>query len=209
MLLAVCLDILRISICKSLRSCLETLSVFQVGFPNAGKSSLLQAISRARPKVASYPFTTLHAYVGIVDYEDYKRIAVADIPGIIPDAHKNRGLGIEFLRHIERCVCLMYVIDASQPEPWRQLEHLRYELDLYKPGLADRPCAIVANKIDLLEAQENLTEFQSKVSLPIIPISAMKGSNVTQLLLHIRKLYDDHHADSERQVEEERKSAIN
>ncbi|XP_055327278.1 mitochondrial ribosome-associated GTPase 2-like [Paramacrobiotus metropolitanus] len=166
-----------------------------VGFPNAGKSTLLSALSRARPKVASYPFTTLHAHVGIIEYEDRTSLAIADLPGIIPDAHKNRGLGLEFLRHIERCVCLMYVIDLSQPEPWLQLEHLRYELDMYSPGLADRPCAIVGNKIDLPEAQANLSELQSRVDLPVFPISAKKGINVTSLLIHFRKLYDEHHKD--------------
>ncbi|GAU94913.1 hypothetical protein RvY_06612 [Ramazzottius varieornatus] len=174
-----------------------------VGFPNAGKSSLLRSISRARPKVASYPFTTLQPYVGILEYEDYEQIAVADIPGIIPDAHKNRGLGIEFLRHIERCICLLYVIDLSQPEPWLQLEHLRYELDQYMPGLVERPCAVVGNKIDLEEARKNLPLFINEVekyclesgtnALPVFPVSAMKGSQLTALLMHIRELYDFYH----------------
>ncbi|OQV19781.1 Mitochondrial ribosome-associated GTPase 2, partial [Hypsibius exemplaris] len=158
----------------------------------AGKSSLLRAISRARPKVASYPFTTLQPYVGYVEYEDYVQIAVADIPGLVPDAHKNRGLGVDFLRHIERCVCLLYVIDLSKPEPWLQLEHLRYELDMYRPGLADRPCAIVGNKIDLPEAVANLPAFEAEVKMPVFPVSAMKGMNITALLMHIRKLYDEH-----------------
>lgn len=186
-----------------------TYHFLQVGFPNAGKSSLLCAVSRARPKVASYPFTTLHPFVGIVEYEDFKHIAIADIPGIIPDAHKNRGLGIEFLRHVERCVCLMYVIDLSQPEPWLQLEHLRYELDMYKPGLADRPCAIVGNKIDLPEAQENLPKLQARVELPVIAISAMKGTNITALLLYIRKLYDDHYEERQREIAAEKEAIDN
>ena len=142
--------------------------------------------------MASYPFTTLQPYVGLVEYEDYVQIAVADIPGLVPDAHKNRGLGVDFLRHIERCVCLLYVIDLSQPEPWRQLEHLRYELDMYRPGLADRPCAIVANKTDLPTAVANLSAFREEVdNLPVFAVSAMKGSNLTALLLHIRQLYDE------------------
>ena len=118
-------------------------------------------------------------------------------------AHKNRGLGIDFLRHIERCICLLYVIDLSQPEPWLQLEHLRYELDQYKPGLAERPCAVVGNKIDLEEARVNLPFFMERLQeycieaetkmLPVFPVSAMKGSQLTALLMHIRELYDTYH----------------
>ena len=84
------------------------------------------------------------------------------------------------------------MIDLSQPEPWLQLEHLRYELDMYRPGLADRPCAIVGNKIDLPAAQANLPLFEAEVKMPVFTVSAMKGMNLTALLLHIRKLYDEH-----------------
>ncbi|XP_077404303.1 mitochondrial ribosome-associated GTPase 2 [Vanacampus margaritifer] len=161
-----------------------------VGFPNAGKSSLLRAISNARPAVAAYPFTTLNPHVGIVDYRDHEQVAVADIPGIIQGAHLNRGLGISFLRHIERCRFLLFVVDASSPQPWTQLQHLRYELDQYEPGLSQRPHAIVANKMDLREARENLETLKSHVTQRIIPVSALTGHNTEELILHLRELYD-------------------
>lgn len=161
-----------------------------VGFPNAGKSSLLRAISNARPAVAAYPFTTLNPHVGIVTYRDHEQVAVADIPGIIRGAHLNRGLGMAFLRHIERCPFLLYVLDLSTPEPWTQLQHLRYELDQYESGLSRRPQAIVANKMDLPEAREKLETLRSRVSQRVIPVSALTGQNTEELILHLRELYD-------------------
>ncbi|KAK2851635.1 hypothetical protein Q5P01_007911 [Channa striata] len=161
-----------------------------VGFPNSGKSSLLRAISNARPAVAAYPFTTLNPHVGIVKYRDHEQVAVADIPGIIRGAHLNRGLGISFLRHIERCRFLLFVLDLSTPEPWTQLQHLQYELDQYEPGLSQRPQAIVANKMDLPEARENLQTLRSHITQRVIPVSALTGQNTEELILHLRELYD-------------------
>ncbi|XP_030589833.1 mitochondrial ribosome-associated GTPase 2 [Archocentrus centrarchus] len=161
-----------------------------VGFPNAGKSSLLRAITNARPAVAAYPFTTLNPHVGIVKYRDHEQVAVADIPGIIRGAHLNRGLGISFLRHIERCRFLLFVLDLSAPEPWTQLQHLRYELDQYELGLSQRPQAIIANKMDLPEAQEKLETLKSHISQRVIPVSALTGQNTEELILYLRELYD-------------------
>lgn len=161
-----------------------------VGFPNAGKSSLLRAISNARPAVAAYPFTTLNPHVGIVQYRDHEQVAVADIPGIIRGAHLNRGLGISFLRHIERCRFLLFVLDLSTPEPWTQLQHLQFELDQYEPGLSQRPQAIVANKMDLPEAPEKLKTLKSLITQRVIPVSALTGQNTEELILHLRELYD-------------------
>ncbi|XP_034028689.1 mitochondrial ribosome-associated GTPase 2 [Thalassophryne amazonica] len=161
-----------------------------VGFPNAGKSSLLRAISNARPAVAAYPFTTLNPHVGVINYRDHEQIAVADIPGIIQGAHLNRGLGIAFLRHIERCRFLLFVLDLATPEPWTQLQQLRFELDQYEPGLSQRPQAIIANKIDLPEARENLETLKSHVSERVVPVSALTGHNTEELILHLRALYD-------------------
>lgn len=163
-----------------------------VGFPNAGKSTLLRAISRARPKIAAYPFTTLNPHVGIVPYDDHVQLAVADLPGLIPGAHENRGLGISFLRHIERCSGILYVIDLSSPSPLDQLECLKYELEKYKMGLSKRPHAIVANKCDLGEdTEEKLEILKQNVEISVFPISAKFGTNVLSLLKYIRKLYDE------------------
>ncbi|KAM4609638.1 mitochondrial ribosome-associated GTPase 2 [Polymixia lowei] len=161
-----------------------------VGFPNAGKSSLLRAISNAKPAVAAYPFTTLNPHVGIVKYRDHEQVAVADIPGIIRGAHLNRGLGISFLRHIERCRFLLFVLDMSATEPWTQLQHLRYELEQYESGLSHRPHAIIANKMDLPEARGKLETLKSHVTQRVIPVSALTGQNTEELILHLRELYD-------------------
>ncbi|XP_051516411.1 mitochondrial ribosome-associated GTPase 2 isoform X1 [Myxocyprinus asiaticus] len=163
-----------------------------VGFPNAGKSSLLRAISNARPVVAAYPFTTLNPHVGIVKYRDHEQVAVADIPGLIPGAHLNRGLGISFLRHIERCRVLLYVLDMSLPNPCEQLQQLSFELEQYKPHLSCRPHAIVANKMDLPNTWKNLKALRSHVHQRVIPISALTGDNTEELILHLRQLYDSH-----------------
>ncbi|OAD58005.1 GTP-binding protein 5 [Eufriesea mexicana] len=120
-----------------------------IGFPNAGKSTLLRAISRAKPKVAAYPFTTLKPHLGMVLYDDYEQIAVADLPGIIPDSHKNKGLGIQFLKHIERCKILLFIIDVTSNEPWEDFETLRYEITEFNIQLNKKSPLIVANKIDL------------------------------------------------------------
>ncbi|XP_022250894.1 mitochondrial ribosome-associated GTPase 2-like isoform X2 [Limulus polyphemus] len=166
-----------------------------VGFPNAGKSSLLRAISRARPKVASYPFTTLSPHVGIVHYDDYEQVAVADLPGLISGAHQNRGLGLFFLRHIERCVFLLYVVDLSRPSPLDQVFSLKFELEQYQTGLSNRPHAIIANKVDLPESASNLKELEQGANMPVFPISAKLGTNIGSVLRHIRELYDQHNKD--------------
>jgi len=134
-----------------------------VGYPNAGKSTLLTAMSDARPKVAPYPFTTLNPVVGVVEYPDYKRLTLADIPGLIDGAHKNVGLGHAFLRHIERTSVLIYVLDTAGIDgrkPWDDLAGLERELELYQPGLSKRPALIVANKMDMPGAQENFEELK-------------------------------------------------
>lgn len=161
-----------------------------VGFPNAGKSSLLRAISNAKPAVASYPFTTLNPHVGIVHYAGHQQIAVADIPGIIRGAHQNRGLGLGFLRHIERCPFLLLVVDLSQPKPWTQVEDLRHELEKYEEGLSERPHVIVANKIDLPQARAHLPQLQAHLGQEVIALSALTGENLEQLLWHLKDLYD-------------------
>ncbi|KFP93519.1 Mitochondrial ribosome-associated GTPase 2, partial [Haliaeetus albicilla] len=161
-----------------------------VGFPNAGKSSLLRAISRAKPAAAAYPFTTLNPHVGIVHYQDYEQVAVADIPGLIKGAHQNRGLGMAFLRHIERCRFLLYVVDLSVSQPWIQLQDLKYELEQYKKGLSERPCVVIGNKIDLAQSRINLPLLKEQIDDRVIALSALTGDNLEELFLHLRELYD-------------------
>lgn len=167
-----------------------------VGFPNAGKSTLLSAVSRAKPKVASYPFTTLKPSVGIIHYDDGEQLAIADMPGLIEEAHLNRGLGIGFLRHIERCVCLFYVVDISASEPYQQFKVLVNELTQYKDNLATRPTAVIVNKMDVEGAEEKLADFTRQLQqdslshLRVIAISAKYGQNLSELLIHFRELYD-------------------
>lgn len=137
-----------------------------VGYPNAGKSTLLTAISHARPKVAAYPFTTLHPQIGIVEYRDFYRLTVCDVPGLIAGAHRNVGLGHEFLRHIERCKILVLLLDMAGTDgraPWDDYQSLLEELELYDPGLLERPRLVVANKMDEPAAEENLKKFKRRV----------------------------------------------
>ena len=153
-----------------------------VGYPNAGKSTLLRTISAARPKVAAYPFTTLHPIVGVVEFPGYRRATVADIPGLIEGAHRGLGLGHEFLRHITRCRVLVFVVDVAGSEgrnPVEDLQNLRWEIDLYDPSLSSRGWFVVANKMDLPAAKENLTALQKRFpKLQILPISAAKGEGI-------------------------------
>ncbi|KAI9307240.1 P-loop containing nucleoside triphosphate hydrolase protein [Cunninghamella echinulata] len=166
-----------------------------VGLPNAGKSTLLGSISNAHPKQASYAFTTLHPFIGTVDYADQYQLSVADIPGLIRGAHKNVGLGHSFLRHVERAKLLVYVIDISTETPWDDLETLQYELEAYRPGLTKRQSLIVANKADkVASAKENLDILQEKIkhqNMPIIPISARYEKNIIKLTSILRKKVEE------------------
>lgn len=156
-----------------------------VGYPNAGKSTLLRKISAARPKVAAYPFTTLHPIVGIIEFPGYRRAIVADIPGLIEGAHRGLGLGHEFLRHITRCRVLVFVVDIAGSEgrnPVEDLQNLRREMDLYDPSLSSRSWFIVANKMDLPGAKENLKALQDRFpKQQILPASAAKGEGIDEL----------------------------
>ena len=156
-----------------------------VGYPNAGKSTLLGKISAAHPKVAPYPFTTLHPIVGVVDFPGFRRLSVADIPGLIEGAHLNIGLGHEFLRHIVSCKLLIHVVDIAGSEgrnPIEDIASIRKELKLYDPLLADRPWIVVANKMDLPSAEENLKAFKRRFrKVKVIPISAEKGEGIDKL----------------------------
>ena len=156
-----------------------------IGYPNAGKSTLLRKISAARPKVAAYPFTTLHPIVGVIEFQGYRRATIADIPGLIEGAHRGLGLGHEFLRHITRCGVLVFVIDIAGSEgrnPIEDLQNLRREIELYDPMLSDRLWLVAANKMDLPNANENLDALRQRFpKISIVPISAAKGEGMDVL----------------------------
>jgi len=156
-----------------------------VGYPNAGKSTLLRKISAARPKVAAYPFTTLHPIVGVMELPGYRRAAIADIPGLIEGAHRGLGLGHEFLRHITRCRILIFVVDVAGSEgrnPIEDLQNLRREIGLHDPALSSRPWLVVANKMDLPGAETNLRALRERFSkIKIIPTSAANGQGIAEL----------------------------
>jgi GTP-binding protein len=163
-----------------------------VGYPNAGKSTLLGRISSAHPKVAAYPFTTLHPIIGVVELAGFDRATVADIPGLIEGAHKNIGLGHEFLRHIVRCKLLLFVLDMAGSEGRNPIEDfgtLRTELKLYDPSLATRPSLIIANKMDLEGAAENLKAFKRRFrKREVIPIAAGNENGIELLKTRLHEL---------------------
>ena len=166
-----------------------------VGYPNAGKSTLLTAISKARPKVAPYPFTTLHPQIGIVEYEDWKRLTVCDVPGLIEGAHMNVGLGHEFLRHIQRCKVLVLLLDMAGMDaraPWDDYKQLLRELELYDPALIEKPRLVVANKMDEAIAEKNLKEFKKKIKkTSVLPISAAFDEGVEKFKKTIRDAVEE------------------
>ncbi|HEX8489706.1 MAG TPA: GTPase ObgE [Chthoniobacterales bacterium] len=162
-----------------------------VGYPNAGKSTLLGKISAAHPKVAPYPFTTLHPVVGVIDFDGYRRASIADIPGLIEGAHRNVGLGHDFLRHITRCRLLLFVLDIAGSEgrhPIEDLQSLRREIDLYDPRLSQRPWHIIANKMDLPGAEENLRALEQRFpGIELVPISAAEADGLVELKDHLKR----------------------
>lgn len=153
-----------------------------VGFPNAGKSTLLASLSAARPKIANYPFTTLEPNLGIVAYRDDRSFVMADIPGIIEGAHEGKGLGLRFLRHIERNSILLFLLPADSPDPSREYQTLLNELELYNPELLDKQRLIAISKSDLLDAEAR-EELQASLTIeaPYLFISALTGEGLIAL----------------------------
>jgi GTP-binding protein len=162
-----------------------------LGFPNAGKSSLLTVLSSATPKIASYPFTTLNPIVGTVQYDDFAKIAMADVPGIIEGAAKGVGLGLAFLKHLERSRVLVYVIDmqgTDNREPWEDYRILKKEIDEYSVELSSRPFIVVANKMDGDSAEENLKRFISETGVDPIAISCQSLEGIDVFKAKLRKI---------------------
>ncbi|HAM70866.1 MAG TPA: GTPase ObgE [Verrucomicrobiales bacterium] len=167
-----------------------------VGYPNAGKSTLLTAISHARPKIAAYPFTTLTPQIGIVEYtKDYRRLAVCDVPGLIEGAHNNVGLGHAFLRHIQRCKVLVLLLDMAGTDnrkPWDDYRQLLSELELYDPALIRKPIYVVANKMDEPAAEGFLKQFKRKVpKTPVLPIAAGFDMGIDKFKALIREAVEE------------------
>ncbi|TMC79951.1 MAG: GTPase ObgE [Chloroflexi bacterium] len=155
-----------------------------VGPPNAGKSSLLRALTAAHPKVGAYPFTTLDPELGVAEAEG-GRIVIADIPGLIEGAAHGAGLGLRFLRHVERTRALVFVLDGSSPEPWNDLETVRHELARFSPDLVKRPYVVAVNKVDL----EPVRKLRAKTRKPdVYFVSALTGKGLTELMEAVVKV---------------------
>jgi len=170
-----------------------------IGLPNVGKSTLISRISAARPKIADYPFTTLIPNLGVVRYGEGETFVVADIPGLIEGAHEGHGLGIEFLRHIERTRVLLHVLDAAALDgvsPLDAYHTLRDELTQYGHALKDRPHIVAANKVDLPDAQDALDELRENIDAPVYPISAATGEGIQELLRALVEQVDSLDEDS-------------
>jgi GTPase len=163
-----------------------------VGYPNAGKSTLLAALSRARPKIADYPFTTIEPAIGVVESGN-KTFVLAEIPGLVEGAHAGRGLGHEFLRHAERTKILLHLIDGSSRDPVDNMNSLNRELALYKPEMAKKPQLVAINKIDLPEVETRLPEirqFLKYLGIDVFFISAMTGQGVAELMSQIAAMLE-------------------
>ena len=176
---------------KDLRLELKLLAdVGLVGFPNAGKSTMIARISAARPKIADYPFTTLTPNLGVVRLSDDRSFVVADVPGLIEGAHRGQGLGHQFLRHLDRTKLLVHLVDvsgASGRDPVEDLDTVRKELELFQPAFAARPQIVVANKIDALDPEHEdataaLEQRAAQLDLPFLRVSGVSGEGVPGLL---------------------------
>ena len=177
---------------KRLRLELKTIAdAGLLGFPNAGKSSLLSVLSQATPKIASYPFTTLNPVVGTVVYDDYAKIRIADVPGIIEGAAKGVGLGLAFLKHLERSHVLIYMIDMAgtdNREPWTDYLVLKKEIADYSDEMAARPAIVVANKMEVEGARENLERFIQETGVTPIEISCQEKTGLNAVKEALRAI---------------------
>ena len=174
---------------RSLRLTLKLLAdVGLVGYPNAGKSTLISRISAAKPKIANYPFTTLTPHLGVVSLSDDRSFVVADVPGLIEGAHEGHGLGHQFLRHIERTKVVAHLVDVSSEsgrDPVADFDTIRRELEMYDPSMLRKPQVVVATKLDAVDDAERVKRLQrraKKLSLPFFKISAVSGEGLPPLL---------------------------
>jgi len=167
-----------------------------VGFPNAGKSTLISVLSNARPKIADYPFTTLSPVLGVMKIDHSNNVVIADIPGLIEGASEGQGLGHEFLRHIERTKGLIHLIDISdfrEREPVEAFEAINRELEKYSPELARKPQIVVGNKIDIFSDRSligKLKDYFNNIGYPFVPVSLATGEGLDKLKEEIKKLYE-------------------
>jgi GTP-binding protein len=163
-----------------------------IGVPNAGKSTLLSVVSAAKPKIADYPFTTVEPNLGVA-VVDHRQIVLADIPGLLEGAHEGTGLGLDFLRHIERTRVLIHLLDGASPDPLGDFDAINQELSLFNPKLSEKPQIVVLNKMDLPDAQERWPEVQQAMQakhIPVMNISAIRSENVQELLRAVRDMLD-------------------
>ena len=162
-----------------------------VGYPNAGKSTILATLTRAFPKIAPYPFTTLLPTVGKIKFIDEFMMTVADIPGLIEGSHQNKGLGHEFLRHIERTKVLLYVLDISSPDPYKEYLVLKQELDMYSEDFANKPFLVICNKTDLdNEGTKKVNDLSHELKTDVIGISAKYSLGLDQLVVRLREIVE-------------------
>jgi GTPase len=152
-----------------------------VGYPSVGKSTLISVVSNAKPKIAEYPFTTLQPHLGMVNVGD-ESFVIADLPGLIENAHLGFGLGIRFLKHIERCRIFLHVVDLTRENPYEDYLKINHELEMYNPELLKRPQIVVANKMDMPGNDAKLEELLEKIKSPIVVISALTRQALDTLL---------------------------
>ena len=163
-----------------------------VGFPSVGKSTLLSVVSAARPEIADYPFTTIVPNLGVVKVKDGRSFVMADLPGLIEGAHLGKGLGLQFLRHIERCRVIVHIIDLGESgrDPYNDYLVINDEIKSYGYGIDKRPVVLVASKMDEDGAKERLKDLQSKIDQPIIPISALLEEGIDEVLFKCADLLE-------------------
>ena len=168
-----------------------------IGLPNAGKSTLISAVSSARPKVADYPFTTLVPVLGVVKYREFKSFVIADIPGLIEGAHKGAGLGFQFLRHVERTSILLHLVDISETaegDPVDNFKKINKELKLYSPELLEKPQAVAGTKLDIKgdgKRLDRLALYCKDKGYDFFPICAVTGEGIKKLMAYLGKKVEE------------------